>query len=171
MMKTAFGPYTVRIGKSLAPSSWLVEASYGKKGYTAHHTLTSPCAVIDAELYGSVVGTVLVRLDSPDGLCADETYASELKAMRVSGGKLAELTRFVILPGQPTFAIMGAMFHCIYYYTRMLNDMTDLICEVVPRHVAGQKRLLGFAAVAGPKPCDRVGAPNAVLLHRTLESM
>src|SRR5579871_4793338 len=169
MMKTTFGPYTVRIGKSLAPSSWLVDASYWKQGYTAHHTLTSPCVVIDAELYGSVVGTVLVRLDSSNGLCADESYASELDAMRISWGKLAEISRFVILPGQPTFSIMGAMFHCIYYYNSMLNDMTDLVCEVVPRHVAGQKRLLGFTPIAGPKPCSRVGAPKAVLLHRTLE--
>ena len=37
-MKAAFGPYTVRIGKSLAPSKWLVGASYWKQGYTAPAT-------------------------------------------------------------------------------------------------------------------------------------
>lgn len=168
-MKTAFGPYTVSIGNSLAQSEWLVNASYWRKGYVANHTLTDSVAVIDAELYGSVVGTVIVKLDSISGLCADEAYSIELDEMRRCGRKIAELSRFAIFPGQPTRSVMGAMFHFVYYYTHLLNGITDLVCEVVPRHIAGQRRLLGFAPIAGPKQCERVGVEAAVLLHKTLE--
>lgn len=167
-MIATFGPYTVTIGKSLARSEWLVGASYWKQGYAANHTLDDASVVIDAELYGSIVGTVLVKIDSENGLCADESYGDELDYIRNFGSKLAELSRFAIMPGQPTRSVMGAMFHAVYYYTRMLNGVTDLVCEVVPRHVAGQKRLLGLTQIAGPKPCKRVGVEAAVLLHREL---
>ena len=53
-------------------------------------------------------------------------------------------------------------------YARMLNGVTDLVCEVVPRHIAGQQRLLGFKQISGSKPCKRVDVPEAVLLHRDL---
>jgi hypothetical protein len=168
-MKTAFGPYTVSMGKSLAPSEWLVNASYWRKGYVANHALTDSDAVIDAELYGTVVGTVIVKLDSAGGLYADEAYSVELDEMRRQGRKIAELSRLVIIPGQPTRSVMGAMFHVVYYYAHLLNSITDLVCEVVPCHVAGHRRLSGFAQIAGPKHCDRVGVEAAVLLHRTLE--
>lgn len=167
-MKAVFGPYIVNLHKSLAHSKWLAGVSYRKQGYVANHTLSGADVVIDIELYGSVVGTVLVRIDSENGLFADESHSFELDAMRAEGRKLAELCRFAIMPGQPTRAIMGAMFHCVYYYTRMLNDVTDLICEVVPHHIAGQKRLLGFVQVGESKPCKRVGVQEAVLLHREL---
>ncbi|SCY80662.1 hypothetical protein SAMN05216420_12216 [Nitrosospira sp. Nl5] len=168
-MKTAFGPYTVSMGKSLAPSEWLVGASYWRKGYAANHVLTDSAAVIDAQLYGTVVGTVVVKLDSADGLYADEAYSVELDEMRRRGRKIAELSRFVIIPGQPTRSVMGAMFHVVYYYAHLFNNFTDLVCEVVPSHVAGQRRLLGFSQIAGPKHCERVGVEAAVLLHRELE--
>lgn len=168
-MKAAFGPYSINIGKSLTASEWLVNASYWRKGYVANHALTDSDAVIDAELYGTVVGTVMVKVDSTGGLCADEAYSTELDEMRSHGRKIAELSRFVIIPGQPTRSVMGAMFHWVYYYAHLLNGVTDLVCEVVPRHIAGQRRLLGFSPIAGPKHCERVGVEAAVLLHRTLE--
>lgn len=168
-MKTAFGPYTVSMGNSLAPSEWLVGASYWRKGYVASHVLTDSAAVIDAELYGTVVGTVVVKLDSADGLYADEGYSVELDEMRRQGRKIAELSRLVIIPGQPTRSVMGAMFHVVYYYAHLLNGITDLVCEVVPSHVTGHRRLSGFSQIAGPKHCERVGVEAAVLLHRELE--
>ena len=168
-MKAVFGPYTVAIGKSLAPSRALIADRYWRKGYTPNHILTSHGAVIDVLLDGNVVGTVLVTLDSPRGLSADEAYSAELDSIRGEGRKLAELSRFAILPGQTTRSVMAAMFHFVYYYTYLLNDVTDLVCEVIPRHAAAQKRILGFQQIAGPRRCNRVGAEAAVLLHRTLE--
>jgi hypothetical protein len=50
----------------------------------------------------------------------------------------------------------------------MLKGVTDLVCEVVPHHIAGQQRLLGFKQIAGPKSCKRADVPEAVLLHREL---
>lgn len=168
LIKSSFGPYTVLLGKSLDPSGSLINSSYWKKGYEPNHILSRRDVVIDAWLDGSVIGTVLVKLDSGDGLGADEAYSDELNALR-RNGRIAELSRFAILPGQQTRSVMGAMFHFVYYYTHLLNGITDLVCEVVPRHIAGQQRLLGFQQVAGPRRCDRVGAEAAVLLHRTLE--
>jgi hypothetical protein len=167
-VKARFGPYIVRTGRSLVRSEWLISAAYWKQGYIPNHMLTGNDVVIDAELYGSVVGTVLVKLDGVLGLLADESYPAELDSLRSQGRRLAELSRFAILPGQPTRSVMGAMFHCVYYHTRLLNGTTDLVCEVVPRHVAAQQRLLSFQQIAGPKPCTRVGVSEAVLLHRVL---
>ena len=166
-MKATFGPYLINASKSLDRSEYLVRTSYSKKGYTANHVMTSADMVFDAEFCGDIVGTVMMRLDSTDGLCADAAYAHELDTLRVSGRKLAELSRFVIMPGQSTRSIMAALFHFVYVYSHLMNGATDLICEVVPRHAAVQKRLLGFAQIAGPKRCERVGV-DAVLLHRTL---
>ena len=167
-MKAVFGPYIVSAGKSLARSALLVNTSYGGKGYTISPTLTSEDIIFDVELDHVIVGTVMMRLDSANGLYGDATYSHELDAMRLSGRKLAELSRFVIMPGQPTSSVMGALFHFIYIYSHLMNGVTDLICEVVPSHVAAQKRLLGFLQIAGPKRCERVGV-DAVLLHRALE--
>jgi hypothetical protein len=168
-MRAVFGPYTVAIGNSLAPSRALIADRYWRKGYTPNHILTSHGAVIDVLLDGNVVGTVLVTLDSLPGLSADEAYAPELNSIRGDGRRLAELSRFAILPGQTTRSVMAAMFHFVYYYTYLLNGVTDLVCEVIPRHAAAQKRILGFRQIAGPRRCNRVGAGAAVLLHRTLE--
>ncbi len=168
-MKATFGPYTVSAGKSLARSELLVKTSYGSKGYTASHTLTSEDIIFDVEMDHVIVGTVMMRLDSQNGLAADKEYAYELNAMRAAGRKLAELSRFAIMPGQPIRSVMGAMFHFVYYYAHLLNGVTDLVCEVTPRHIAGQKRLLGFTQIAGPKRCERVGVDVAVMLHRTLD--
>ncbi|SCX77313.1 hypothetical protein SAMN05216308_101109 [Nitrosospira sp. Nsp13] len=167
-MKATFGPYVVSAAKSLDRSERLVKTSYLRKGYSADHIMTSADMVFDAELCGMVVGTVMMRLDSTNGLYGDATYSHELDAIRLSGRKLAELCRFVIMPGQPTSAVMGALFHFVYVYSHLMNGVTDLICEVVPNHVAAQKRLLGFLQIAGPKPCERVGV-DAVLLHRAFE--
>lgn len=131
-MKAVFGPYTVAIGKSLAPSRALIAERYWRKGYTPTHILTSHGAVIDVLLDGNVVGTVLVTLDSPRGLSADDAYSAECDSIRGEGRKLAELSRFAILPGQTTRSVMAAMFHFVYYYTYLLNDVTDLVCEVIP---------------------------------------
>lgn len=167
-MKATFGPYVVRTAESLDRSECLVKTSYLRKGYSADHIMTSADMVFDAELCGTVIGTVMMRLDSANGLYSDATYSHELDAMRLSGRKLAELCRFVIMPGQPTSSVMGALFHFVYVYAHLMNDVTDLVCEVVPNHVAAQKRLLGFLQIAGPKRCERVGV-DAVLLHRTLD--
>ena len=168
-VKAVFGPYIVSARKSLARSALLVNTSYGGRGYTISPTLTSEDIIFDVELDHVIVGTVMMRLDSPNGLAADMEYAYELNAMRTPGRKLAELSRFAIMPGQPTRSLMGAMFHFVYYYAYLLNSVTDLVCEVVPHHIAGQQRLLGFTQIAGPKRCERVGVDTAVLLHRTLD--
>lgn len=165
-MRAVFGPYTVALGKSLAPSQALIADRYHRKGYTPNHILTCQGAVIDVLTGGNVIGTVLVTLDSSAGLGADEAYSAELNSIRGHGCKLAELSRFAILPGQITRSVLGGMFHFIYLYTYLLNDVTDLVCEVIPRHVAAQERILGFQAIAGPRRCNRVGVEAAVLLHR-----
>ncbi|SFW26166.1 hypothetical protein SAMN05216414_10980 [Nitrosovibrio sp. Nv17] len=166
-IRARFGGYVISATHSLERSGELVKASYQRKGYTADHTLVSTDIVFDIELSDRIVGTLTMRLDSPERLYGDMTYPDELNALRLSGRKLAELSRFVILPGQPTSTIMGAFFHLIYVYGYLMNDVTDLICEVVPQHVAAQGRLLGFMPIAGPRLCRRAGI-DAFLLHRTL---
>ena len=169
-MKAVSGSYTVAIGKSLAPSRALIADRYWRKGYSPNHILTSHGAVIDAAAgMGMWLVPLLVTLDSLGG-SAGRSLFRQTRLDTGRGHKLAELSRFAILPGQTTRSVMAAMFHFVYYYTYLLNGVTDLVCEVIPRHAAAQKRILGFQQIAGPRRCNRVGGEAAVLLHReTLE--
>ena len=101
-MKAVFGPYIVSAGKSLARSALLVNTSYGGRGYTISPTLTSEDIIFDVELDHVIVGTVMMRLDSPNGLAADMEYAYELNAMRTPVVRVNYLGRSasIILAGE-----------------------------------------------------------------------
>ena len=167
-MEAKFGNCAVYIEREMESSIGLVAEMYGMRGYNPSHYMDECSVLVNARIGGNMVGTALLRLDSAKHLYADEVYRSELDEMRSNGRRLIEISRFAIAPGQDTIFIMWCMYHCIHYHSVMLHGCTDIICEVVPRHAAPQRRIMGFTKIAGPRPCGRVGVEAAVLLHREI---
>ncbi|KAA3652692.1 MAG: N-acetyltransferase [Proteobacteria bacterium] len=116
----------------------------------------------------TMFGTLTLKLDSDEGLLADELYAAEVSAARQTGAQLCELTRLAIDPAFNSKEVLASIFHLAYIFGRLIHRKTDLFIEVNPRHVAFYCRMLGFRVAGEERICPRVNAP-AVLLHLPLE--
>ena len=113
---------------------------------------------------GRMVGTVSVRLDSPNRLSADRLYPEELAALRRAGHKLCEFTRLAVDAKSASKPVLAGLFHTAFLYASRLHGFTHAVIEVNPRHVAFYQRSLGFEVVGGERMNTRVNAP-AVLLE------
>lgn len=112
----------------------------------------------------AVIGTLTLGLDSTAGLLVDDTYRDEVDALRAQGRQVCELTRFAIDADADSRAVLTSLFGLAYLLGRALNNATDVLVEVNPRHVAFYRRILGFCVASAEQVCARVKAP-AVLLR------
>jgi N-acyl amino acid synthase FeeM len=112
---------------------------------------------------GETVGTLTLGLDGPSGLSVDDTYRSELDAVRGAGRRVCELTRLAVDEGAHSKSVLAALFSHAYLLGRVLHRATDVFIEVNPRHVAFYERALGFVVAAGERICERVKAPSVLL--------
>ena len=120
---------------------------------------------------GRMVGTVSVRLDSPNRLSADRLYPEELAGLRRAGHKLCEFTRLAVDAKSASKPVLAGLFHTAFLYASRLHGFTHAVIEVNPRHVAFYQRSLGFEVVGGERLNTRVNAPGraaggALLAHR-----
>jgi hypothetical protein len=142
----------------------LVEKRYIGRGYTtAKLDLDPTLSTFLAYDEGILVGTVSVRLDSNNGLSADELYRAELNAMRKSGCGLCEFTRLAVDKTVSSKPVLAGLFHTAYLYAAVVRGYTHAIIEVNPRHVTFYRRALGFEPIGAERMNLRVHAP-AVLL-------
>jgi hypothetical protein len=118
----------------------------------------------------TVVGTLTVRLDGPQGLRVDENYPEQVSALRAEGRKLCEFTQLALAAEADTRAVLSTLFGLAYCLGTALNEVTDVLIEVNPRHVEFYRRLLGFVVAAGERLCERVQAP-AVLLRASVDEL
>ena len=170
----AVGRFQVRVADSegqRGAASLLIERRYGWRGYES--------AVLEARRRPNVItlcadgpagplGTVSLGLDSEAGLLCESTYRDEVAALRGPGVRLCELTKLAVDQTDLNKHIMASLFHIAYIYARVINEMTTLVIEVNPRHVAFYVRALGFEIVGPVRQCERASAP-AVLLKLSLE--
>ena len=112
---------------------------------------------------GRMVGTVSVRLDSPNRLSADRLYPEELAGLRRAGHKLCEFTRLAVDAKSASKPVLAGLFHTAFLYASRLHGFTHAVIEVNPRHVAFYKRSLGFEVVGGERMNTRVNAPSVLL--------
>ena len=63
--------------------------------------------------------------------------------------------------------VLAALFHIAFIYSFDIQEFTDLLIEVNPRHVKYYEKMLGFASWAETRVNRRVNAP-AVLLRLEL---
>jgi len=151
----------------------LVERMYRSRGYvTPAAGFASTNAIrrvtLEACQQNRTVGTLSVNLDGSDGLCAEQLYGEEIRALRASGGRVCEFTRLALDADDCGREALAFLFHFGFIFAYRIHRASDLLIEVNPRHALFYRRKLGFALLGEEKLCPRVNAP-AVLLHKPLD--
>ncbi len=152
-------------------ASNLINSRYAWRGYSSSFTVEE-CPgqmTLFATDYvrGTPVGTLTVRLDRVEGLLADHLYPTEVQRLRTEGRRLCEMVRFAVEGSVNCTHLFAALFHVAFIFAYRLNECSDLLIEVNPRHVPFYRRLLNFQPFGGERINPRVGA-RSVLLHLDL---
>jgi N-acyl amino acid synthase FeeM len=126
-------------------------------------SVSAAITLIANDAAGETVGTLTLGLDGPAGLSVDDTYRSELDAVRGAGRRICELTRLAVDESAHSKSVLAALFSQAFLMGRVLHRATDVFIEVNPRHVAFYKRAMGFIVAAGERICERVKAPSVLL--------
>jgi hypothetical protein len=153
-------------------ANMLINRKYSGRGYGAGHKVPTAanCVTFTASSGASLIGTLSLTVDSPDGLACDKTFKDELDAFRaVPGARLCELTKFAFDTSKPSLHLLASLFHIIFIYGTHHYDCTDLFIEVNPRHRRFYQAMLGFRAVGAPKINEAVGAPSYLMALKVSE--
>ena len=162
------GAFRIRLAQSRQSqeqASSLVKLRYASRGYQVQGIKT------DARLFtfvafdaGTLVGTVSLRLDSPQGLAADELYRKEIDGFRRNRIQICEFTRLAVDPKIGSKRVLASLFHTAYLFAHRVRACQGAVIEVNPRHVVFYTRALGFEPAGPERLSRRVRAP-AVLLY------
>lgn len=168
------GAFKIRVAKREGfqrAAGTLVERRYSYRGYD------TPAAKQEPYLFtfvaydeGKLVGTVGIRLDSEQGLGADDLYKDETDVLRESGCKLCEFTRLAVDVTAVSKSVLAGLFHTAYLYAGAIHGCTFMVIEVNPRHVPFYRRALGFEPIGPERTNRKVNAP-AILLCASFEAI
>lgn len=163
LQRNGYSIHLVSSLKQCIKASTLIKRMYASRGYQTESTsvfLYTPNQFTFLALIGDIIaGTVTLRIDSEEGLLADELYSQEINNFRARGKKVCELSKFALDPQYSSKEIIASLFQAAYIYARDIGKATDFFCEVNPRHTAPQKRMFGFRQIGEKKTCPRVNAP------------
>ncbi|MEO7728271.1 MAG: N-acetyltransferase [Burkholderiales bacterium] len=152
----------------------LVQEMYSRRGYLTDSVgdMTRDEDTVTIDAYGAhqVMGTLTVRMDSPQGLLADQLYAEEINEFRAAGSQVCEMSKLAVDPQFGSKELMASLIQLAYLYAHVVYGSSRLVIEVNPRHAGFYKRMLGFREAGERRTCPRVNAP-AVLLQIELEYM
>jgi len=175
--------FEVAVAKSteqLTAADNLIRTRYAWRGYKVESSEGAEPAGKQSDLsqnvtffamdQGTVVGTITLRLDGPDGLRADATHGPVIGYARAKGRRLGELTRLALAARVDSRRVLSSLFGLVYSVGRWEHQVADVFVEVNPRHVAFYVRALGFAVVGDAKFCERVCAPS-ILLYADVDSL
>jgi hypothetical protein len=109
------------------------------------------------------VGTLTLGLDGPSGLLAEGGYGDVIGQCRTAGHRMCELTRLAVAESADSRTVLAALFSLAHAVARTTDDVTRVVIEVNPRHVAFYCKMLGFAVAAGERFCERVRARSVLL--------
>lgn len=113
-----------------------------------------------------IAGSVTIVFDRYSKLPAESIYAEELKSLRSSGNKMAELSRLVISPDfRNSKEILVLLFNYLGILIHHVKRYNSFVVQVNPRHVNYYKALLKFEEIGLEKPCPHVQSAPAVLLY------
>ena len=119
---------------------------------------------------GRIAGTLSLRLDSTDGLAADEIYRTEIDMVRGAGLRICEFTRLAVDVSGASKSVLAGLFHTAYLYAKKLQGFDSVVIEVNPRHVGYYRKVLGFVILGSERLNPRVSAP-AVLMGMPFEEI
>ncbi|WP_040570830.1 N-acyl amino acid synthase FeeM domain-containing protein [Methyloversatilis thermotolerans] len=156
--------------EELAEAWELVARCYAWRGYDAPMTAEAAAGetTLLARIDGRVVGTLTVRSGTRLRLQAETAYSEHVEALRASGRRLVEYTRFAIDREQPVpDNLPSELMRRALLLAHISLAATDCVIEVNPRHARYYRREFGFREFGPETRCPRVGAP-AKLLHVNL---
>ena len=176
-----FGPageYEIRIAASIEDRrrAWaLVHDAYVRKGYARpnaeglrygiHDALPDTTTFL-AEHDGEAVAALTVVCDGPLGLPADEVSGPELDMLRGKGRYPCEIVSLVDTERRRSRGAMIVMhmFKLAFVTARHVEEATDFVITVNPRHVPYYERVLLFEEIGEEKEYEKVCGAPAVLL-------
>ena len=149
-------------------ASMLVQKMYATRGYPANPVKRGVMRFTLMAYQGDkIVGTITLALDSGQGLLADQLYKPEVEVLRASGRRIGELTKLAIDHTTGSKYIFAGLLHIAYIYAIRIYDYTDVVMEVVPRHVGYYTKMLGCEELGAEKLNPRVNFPvNLLRLSR-----
>jgi hypothetical protein len=164
----AFRIRVARSSQSRAQAGALVDRRYSSRGYRVSSSRTVDPNLFTFVAYssGELMGTVGLRIDSEQGLAADEVYKDEVDALRSHGSRLCEFTRLAIDANANSKPVLAGLFHTAYLFAYRVRGYDSAVIEVNPRHVAFYRRALGFEVVGPERLKPRVEAPAVLLAIR-----
>ena len=153
----------------LASARDLVRSRYSWRGYdvdaigAAKMAKRSNEVTFVAHADDSLLGTLTLRLDGPQGLMAESTHEGVIQNIRTQGGRVCELTRLAVVENPHSKLVLASLFGITHALALTVHQISDAFIEVNPRHVKFYSKLLGFVATAGERFCERVQAPSVLL--------
>jgi hypothetical protein len=157
--------------ESRAAVQTLINRMYAWRGYQLLPGDESPQdanrVVLQACADARRLGTVTLGFDGKQKLAADALYSNELDRLRRQDRRILEVTRLAVDAGRASKDVLHALFQLVYAIGCKVNQATDVVIEINPRHASYYKRVLGFRQIGDTRICHRVAAP-AVLLHRSV---
>lgn len=142
----------------------LIERRYGSVGYSipslSHDSRLSTFIAYDE---GTLVGTVALRVDSPEKLSADELYGEELDRLRDEGARLCEFTRLAVDRSAASKPVLAGLFHTAYLYAAVIRGCTHAVIEVTPQHALFYHRALRFDQIGSRRLNPRVNTEGVLM--------
>lgn len=156
----------------------LVNRLYAERGYLTSRTpwpdetvalkSPEPAVTLVIQEHETVVGTLSVGVDGPQGLLVDELYAAEVQTLRDQGRKLCEFIKLGVDQIARSRRLLASLFHTAFLYAKEIHGCDHVVVEVNPRHVDFYRRILGFSTIGPERSNPRVDAP-AVLMCLDLQ--
>lgn len=110
------------------------------------------------------IGTITVAFDDPsDPVVAEEVFPEEVRALRASGKRVCEFTKLAMDPVDGSRRVLASLFHVAFLVAHHLRGYDTLLLEVVPRHVAYYRRMLGCKILGPERMHTRVHKPVILL--------
>lgn len=146
-------------------ASMLINKMYGWRGYGDEHQVKpDPNRItITATDKQFMIGTITLGIDAENGLLADEVFKDQIDVFRNAGGKVCELTKLAIDPNIESKFALASLFHILFIYGRRINECTDVVIEVNPRHRRFYETMLGFKRLGEVRSNSRVNAPAQLM--------
>ena len=163
--------FKIRLAHSddrVGSASMLVQKMYATRGYPANPVKRGAMRFTLMAYQGDkVVGTITLALDSEQGLLADQLYKTEVDTLRAAGRRVGELTKLAIDRHAGSKYIFAGLLHIAYIYAIRIYDYTDVVMEIVPRHMDYYVKMLGCEPLGEEKLNPRVNFPvNLLRLSR-----
>jgi hypothetical protein len=112
---------------------------------------------------GQFVGSIGVRLDSAQGLAADELYRDETGTLRSAGARVCEFVRLQVDMNSAPKRAVACLFHAAYLFAGSVCGCDYGLIEAPARHADFYRTGLGFESIGEARVNHRVSTQEALL--------